>query len=86
MMASVSVILADHPLEADGNFVAFLPQSRRDAVEQDGRGIVAYAGALPAAVFDEVIIEQDEQLVRVDELPLIVDHAEAVRVAARVKP
>ena len=70
-----------HPLEADGNLIAFLTQSRRNAVKQDSRRIVSHTGTLPAAVFDEVIIEQDEQLVRVDELPLIVDHAEAVRVA-----
>ena len=73
--------LRGDPLEADGDFVALLPQARGDAVEQTGGGVVAHAGAFPAAVLHKIVVEQHEQLVRVDELPFVIDDAETVGVA-----
>ncbi len=67
--------LRGDPLEADRHLVALLPQSRGDAVEQAGGGVVAYARPFPAAVLHKIVVEQHKQLVRVDELPFVIDDA-----------
>ena len=73
--------LGGDPLEAHGHLIALLPQAFRHPVQQMGGGIVAHAGALPAAIFDQVVIEQHQQGVGVDEAALLVDDAQAVRIA-----
>lgn len=43
--------------------------------------VVAYARPFPAAVLHKIVVEQHKQLVRVDELPFVIDDAETVGVA-----
>ena len=67
--------------EADRNLIALLSKPLRNAVEQVRGGIVAHARAAPAAVLDEIVVQQHKELVRVDELPVIVDNAKPVRIS-----
>ena len=70
-----------NPLEPDRDLVALLSQPGGDTVEQAGGGVVAHARPFPAAILHKIVVEKYKQLVRVDELSLIIDDAETVGVA-----
>ena len=69
------------PLEPDRDLIARLAKPLRHAVEQVRGGVIAHARPLPAAVAHEIIVQQDEQLVGMDKVPLFIDDAETVGVA-----
>ena len=68
-------------LEAHGDFVALLTHILCDPIQQVGGRVVAHAGAGPAAVFQQVVVEQNQQGVGMEERALLVDDAQTVGVA-----
>ena len=73
--------LRGHPFEAHRHLIALLAQTLRHPIQQVAGGVVADAGAVPAPVLHQIVVQQHQQLVGGDEPPLVVDNAQPVGVA-----
>ena len=79
--ALCSTIAGDDVLEPDRDFVAFLAQVMRQAVEQVGGRQVAHHAAALAAHFVHVPIEQQQDVVDGDVLAEFIHNRDAVGIA-----
>jgi hypothetical protein len=70
-------------LKPTGTSKQVSPKVARDRVEQVRRREVAHGRPVPAAVFEQIVIEQHQDLVRVQKRALVVDDAQPVGVAVR---
>ena len=70
--------LGRHPLKSDRYLVTGLPVGLGDTVKQVGRREVTHAGPLPSLVLQKVGVQQYEDLVGMQEMPLVINDTEAV--------